>query len=230
MTPTHNIMIVDDDRELTSMLAEFFSHERLELVVAASAEAATALLNSARPGLLILDVMLPGRSGLEILREVRLMMPDLPVLMLTARGDETDRILGLELGADDYLAKPFNPRELLARVRAILRRAGPAGADTRVLRLGNIELNPATRAVAVAGRAIILTGAEFGVLVELLGAAGTVVSRADLTERALGRPLELYDRSVDTHVSNLRRKLVGSQLDIRSVRGAGYVATATTTA
>jgi two-component system response regulator CpxR len=194
------------------------------------ADAGVAALRAAEPDLLILDVMLPERSGLDVLRELRLASSRLPVMMLTARGDPIDRILGLELGADDYLAKPFDPRELLARIRAILRRATatPASADASPageLRVGDLHLDLRRRRALLGETTLELTGAEFRVLLGLAQSHGTPVDRADLTEQALGRKLTLYDRSIDTHVSNLRRKFEragSSSLQIRAVRGTGY--------
>jgi two-component system response regulator CpxR len=170
--------------------------------------------------------MLPGRSGLDVLRAMRAREAPPPVLMLTARGDDVDRIVGLELGADDYLSKPFNPRELVARMRAVLRRASDRVAPREALEFGSLRLDAARHRVTQAGLPVDLTGAEFRVLEVLVRAAGRIVSREQLTEQALGRKLELYDRSIDTHVSNLRRKLglaPSGELEIRGIRGAGYL-------
>ena len=184
------------------------------------------------PDLVILDVMLPGRSGLDLLRELRAGRPRLPVLMLTARGDPVDRIVGLELGADDYLPKPFDPRELAARARAILRRAAGAadvqGAPDRpadaVLRRGPLQLDPRRRRATLGDIALELTGAEWRVLVCLAQAQEGPVERGTLTQQALGRRLTPYDRAIDTHVNNLRRKLerAGGGVQIRAMRGSGY--------
>ena len=169
--------------------------------------------------------MLPGMSGIEVLQRVR-QRSDMPVIMLTARGDDVDRILGLEFGADDYLAKPFNPRELLARIKAILRRARPASADTgRRLVAGSVAMDLRSRQVRAGGTPIRLTGTEFELLRCLLNAPGDVVGRDELSREALGRRLLPYDRSIDTHVSNLRRKLENAGVDkpsIQSQRGVGY--------
>jgi DNA-binding response OmpR family regulator len=228
------VLLVDDDRELTAMLAEYLGREGFETTALHHGAVALEELAALHPDLVVLDVMLPGRNGLDVLRALRARAESLPVLMLTARGDDVDRIVGLELGADDYLAKPFNPRELVARLRAILRRAteraapgdGPAAGVP--LELGSLRLDPARHRASVRGAAVALTSAELRVLEVLLRAAGRVVSREQLTEQALGRKLELYDRSVDTHVSNLRRKLgpVGpGEAEIRGIRGAGYLLT-----
>jgi DNA-binding response OmpR family regulator len=224
------VLIIDDDRDLAAMLGEFLQREGYAVEAHHGADAGVAALRAAEPDLLILDVMLPERSGLDVLRELRLASSRLPVMMLTARGDPIDRILGLELGADDYLAKPFDPRELLARIRAILRRATATPTSTDAshageLRVGDLYLDLRRRRALLGETTLELTGAEFRVLLGLAQSHGTAVDRADLTEQALGRKLTLYDRSIDTHVSNLRRKLerAGStSLQIRAVRGTGY--------
>jgi len=177
--------------------------------------------------LVILDVMLPSLSGFEVLRRLRHSL-SVPVIMLTAHGADVDRIVGLELGADDYLSKPFNPRELVARVRAVLRRFSPRDNDmpAHPVSVGPLRLDPATFEVTLSGQSVRLTGTELRLLEVLMRAVGQVQSRESLTERVLGRRLTPYDRSIDTHVSNLRRKLgLGENglPEIRSIRGAGYV-------
>jgi two-component system response regulator CpxR len=173
--------------------------------------------------------MLPGMSGLDVLKQLR-QKSSVPVLMLTARGSELDRILGLELGADDYLAKPFNPRELVARIRAILRRttgaAAPPALNAQPLRLADVELHSESRSVVCSGRPVTLTGAEFDLLAAFLRQPGKIISREELTQSALARPMSPMDRSIDVHVSNLRRKLGpydGQQERIKAIRGSGYV-------
>ncbi len=219
------ILLVDDDRELGQMLCEFLESERLRMTVRHSGEEGIDTLSGAEFDLLILDIMLPGMDGLELLKHVR-QQSNVPVIMLTARGDDVDRIIGLEFGADDYLPKPFNPRELLARIRAILRRAKPRETDRRSFRLGNIELDTRTRRASVGGRTLHLTGSEFEILTSLIETPGKVVTREQLSERALGRRLLPYDRSIDTHISNLRGKLerAGNRNEtIQNQRGVGYV-------
>jgi two-component system response regulator CpxR len=176
----------------------------------------------------ILDVMLPGLGGFAVLNRIR-ESSKVPVIMLTARGEEVDRIVGLEMGADDYLPKPFNPRELVARIRAILRRTGDAanqGVDASVLSVGDLEMDMGARRVLCSFNEVELTGAEFAVLEILVQAAGTVVTRDDLSRQALGRRASAFDRSLDVHLSNLRRKL-GPLPDggerIKTVRGVGYL-------
>jgi two-component system response regulator CpxR len=222
------VLLVDDDAELTSMLAEYLGREGFEVEIESDGGRAHDRAGQLQADLVVLDVMLPGRNGLDVLRALRARDQPPPVLMLTARGDDVDRIVGLELGADDYLPKPFNPRELVARMRAVLRRASDRGAADEPVALGPVQLDAARHRVTVRGRIVDLTGAEFRVLEVLLRSAGRVVSREQLTEQALGRKLELYDRAVDTHVSNLRRKLALEppvEPEIRGIRGAGYLLT-----
>lgn len=221
------ILIADDDRELADLLAEYLRREGFEVDLAHDGEAALARLRAPgqRPDLLILDVMMPGRDGLDTLRELRV-RHRLPVIMLSARGEPVDRVVGLELGADDYLAKPCLPRELLARIRAQLRRAGDAAPGDDTLAFGALQLLVRERRALVDGRELTLTGAEFQLLLALARHAGELVDKAVLTQLALGRELERYDRSIDVHVSRLRHKLAGASAQaprIDAVRGAGYV-------
>lgn len=229
MTQPPSLLIVDDDRELGQMLTEYLSGEGFQVsVLRDGAEALEKLIEEPHPAdLVILDVMLPSLSGFEVLRRLRRNL-SVPVIMLTAHGADVDRIVGLELGADDYLAKPFNPRELVARVRAVLRRFQPRDADApaQPVSIGPLRLDPAIFEVTLNGQAVRLTGTELRLLEVLMRSAGQVQSRESLTERVLGRRLTPYDRSIDTHVSNLRRKLgLGENgvPEIRSIRGAGYV-------
>jgi DNA-binding response OmpR family regulator len=232
--PTHTrearVLLVDDDRELCQMLTEYLNTEHFEVT---SVHDGGEALEALRPGgfeILILDVMLPSVGGFDVLRKLGA-NNDVPILMLTARGDDVDRIVGLELGADDYLSKPFNPRELVARMRAILRRANHRTPKSNVpeeLIVGPINLNTGTHQVHVAGKSVPLTGAEFRVLELLMRSAGQVISREAMTEQALGRKLVAYDRSIDTHISNLRRKLgleAGKNPEIKNMRGSGYTLT-----
>ncbi len=224
------VLLVDDDRELCQMLTEYLAAERFEVICVHDGADALERLRFEVFGIIVLDVMLPTMGGLDVLRALGAAHTT-PVLMLTARGDDVDRIVGLELGADDYLGKPFNPRELVARMRAILRRAHqrpPRDAAPEELKVGPIVLNAGTRQVRIANRPVTLTGAEFRVLELLMRAPGMVLSRDSLTEQALGRRLAAYDRSIDTHISNLRRKLelvADANPEIKSVRGSGYTLT-----
>jgi DNA-binding response OmpR family regulator len=223
------VLLIDDDSELTKLLEEYLEEEQFHLDAAHDGVSGLEKALNQQYSVVVLDVMLPGMSGLDVLKQLR-QKSSVPVLMLTARGSELDRILGLELGADDYLAKPFNPRELVARLRAILRRtqAGGAshGAPSQPIRLADIELHPESRSVTAGGKAVTLTGAEFDLLHTFLKNPGKIISREDLTQAALGRPMSPMDRSIDVHVSNLRRKLGtydGNHERIKAIRGSGYV-------
>jgi two-component system response regulator CpxR len=227
----NRILVIDDDRELCELLAEYLGQEGF--VVESVNEGATGLERalSGAHALVVLDVMLPEMNGFDVLRKIR-ERSKVPVLMLTARGNDVDRIVGLEMGADDYLPKPFNPRELVARIRAVKRRA-PTTADATVptdlpecVRVGDVELSPESRVVRRAGEVVELTSVEFSLLEELLRSAGKAVPRDELAQTALGRKLSAYDRSIDVHMSNLRRKLghrVGTMERIKNIRGVGYM-------
>jgi two-component system response regulator CpxR len=229
-----HILVIDDDRELVHLLEEYLVPEGF--TINAAFDHATALAKALRGDeeLIVLDVMLPGGSGFELLKELRQMECSKPVLLLTARGEVEDRLVGLETGADDYMAKPFDPRELLARIRTILRRTRAAqepGAQTQTkdITVGDVSLFPSTRSVTCSGNKVDLTSVEFNVLDILLRRAGKVVTREDLSELALGRPLSPFDRSIDVHVSKLRKKLGGgeeSESKIKTIRGEGYIYTA----
>ena len=219
------ILIGDDDRELCSLLAEYLQREGLQVDVVHDGEGVLARLRDAalRPDLLILDVMMPGRSGLDTLRDLRAQYR-LPVIMLSGRGEPVDRVVGLELGADDYLSKPCLPRELLARVRAQLRRHTVESVGE--LSAGVLRLLPGERRAYAGEQELSLTGAEFALLLLLVQRAGEVIDKTSLTRVALGRELERFDRSIDVHVSRLRHKLAEASAQaprIDSVRGAGYV-------
>jgi DNA-binding response OmpR family regulator len=220
------VLLIDDDAELGKLLEEYLQSEQLHLDAAYDGPTGLQKALSSQYAVVVLDVMLPGMSGLDVLKQLRLKSA-VPVLMLTARGSELDRILGLELGADDYLAKPFNPRELVARLRAILRRtSGASNGPSVPVHLADVELHPESRSVTCGGKAVVLTGAEFDLLHTFLRSAGKIISREDLTQAALGRPMSAMDRSIDVHVSNLRRKLgpyEGDQERIKAIRGSGYV-------
>jgi DNA-binding response OmpR family regulator len=222
------LLIVDDDEELCSMLAEYLGPEGFAVETAGSGSAALERVGRAALDLVVLDVMLPQLSGFEVLRRLRA-VSRIPVIMLTARGEEVDRVIGLELGADDYLAKPFSPRELVARIRAVLRRMGtdPAPAVTGVLAWGPLKLDLRARRAEIEGTDLELTAAELRILELLVRADTRTVSREDLMQQALGRRLLPTDRSLDTHVSNVRRKLgkLTDQVAVQSVRGSGYALT-----
>ena len=222
-----SVLLIDDDTELSKLLEEYLQSEQFELDAAHDGPGGLEKALGNHYAAVILDVMLPGMSGLDVLKQLR-QKSSVPVLMLTARGSELDRILGLELGADDYLPKPFNPRELVARLRAILRRTTGSGAAAsgQPVHLADVELHPESRSVSCSGKAVNLTGAEFDLLFTFLRSPGKIISREDLTQAALGRPMSPMDRSIDVHVSNLRRKLGaydGDQERIKAIRGSGYV-------
>ncbi len=216
--------MIEDDQDLAAMVAEYLAPSGLEVTRASSGERGLRLLARGSFDAVLLDVMLPDTDGFEVCRRIRA-GSDLPILMLTARGDDTDRIVGLELGADDYLPKPFNPRELLARLRAILRRrAGPARRP--LLRFGRLEIDREARAVRLDGRDRPLTSHQFDLLVALAESAGRVVSRETLLARVRGDHLESFDRSIDVHVSRIRSAIEDDPRRPRrilTVRGAGYV-------
>lgn len=230
MSGSQSLLIVDDDAELAQMLEEYLQGEGFSCEVVHDGTEALEKLVAGSYDLVVLDVMLPSLNGFDVLRRLRQTLTT-PVIMLTARGSDIDRIVGLELGADDYLAKPFNPRELVARIRAVLRRLSARESPTPggVLTVGSLKLEPAAMEVTVTGEPVRLTGTEFRVLERLMRAAGQLLTREQLTEQVLGRKLTPYDRSIDTHVSNLRRKLGLGRPglpEIRGIRGAGYLLTA----
>ena len=223
----NRVLLVDDDIELCAMLKEYLEAEGFVVALAHDGVQGAEQALSAAYDVVVLDVMLPAIGGFEALRRIRAQSQK-PVLMLTAKGDDVDRIVGLELGADDYLPKPCNPRELVARLRAILRRTAvtvDAAAPARPLQVGDLVVRPAERMALWREQELDLTSTEFNVLHVLVQRAGQVVSKAQLSEQALGRALERYDRSVDMHVSNLRHKLgvlSDGRSPIQTVRGAGY--------
>lgn len=224
------VLVIDDDVELCELLAQYLKAEGFDLEAVTSGEQGVARALSGEHALVVLDVMLPGMQGFEVLRQIRA-QSHIPVLMLTARGDDLDRILGLEMGADDYLPKPFNPRELAARIRAILRRAKPQPSELALqlpepILLGDLEIDNGARVVRRGGERLNLTTVEFQLLEVLLRSAGRVVTREVLVREVLGRDFSPFDRSIDVHVSNLRKKL-GLHHDgterIKGVRGFGYL-------
>lgn len=219
------LLIVDDDLTLAGMLREILELEGYGVIALANGESALQQLSDLAPDLVILDVMLPGIDGFEVLRRIR-EKHELPVIMLTARGDEAERIEGLTSGADDYIPKPFNPAELVARIHNVLRRTASAEPAPDILESGSLQLDCRKREVRVGSTQAQLTAAELRVLEQLMLRAGEVLSRAHLTELALNRELEAYDRSIDTLISKLRKKLAVAGLQgncIRSLRGHGYV-------
>jgi two-component system, OmpR family, response regulator len=247
MEPQPQILVVDDDREIRDLLARFLVKHGFRVETAADGKAMRAALQDRRIDLVVLDLMLPGEDGLTLCRDIRA-GSDLPVIMLTAMGEEIDRIVGLEVGADDYLAKPFNPRELLARIRAVLRRAGAASrpgstAPATVMRFAGWTLDPGARTLTdPAGMAVELTSGEFDLLLVFAERPQRVLSRDQLLDLTRGRDALPFDRSIDVQISRLRRKVEGRTVEgdsgrpelikpelIKTVRSGGYVFTAAVT-
>ncbi|WP_145547392.1 response regulator transcription factor [Yersinia intermedia] len=222
------ILLVDDDVELGTMLREYLGGEGFNAESVLTGKAGIAAALSGDYTALILDIMLPDMSGIDVLRQVR-KKSRLPIIMLTAKGDNIDRVIGLEMGADDYMPKPCYPRELVARLRAVLRRFDEhpdvSSADDSIISHGDLTLNPSTRSSEWQGKAFDLTASEFNLLELLLRSPDRVVTKDELSDKGLGRPREAYDRSVDVHISNIRQKLAalaGNKLNIETVRSIGY--------
>ena len=215
------ILVVDDERNIVELARMYLEAEGYRVVTAADGKEALAQVQATRPALVVLDLMLPELDGWEVCRRLRA-ESDLPIIMLTARSDDVDKIVGLELGADDYVTKPFNPRELVARVRAVLRRAAPTVKADRSLTLGQLTIDPASREVTIAGRPVRLRTKEFDLLYALARHRGIVLSRNQLLDLVWGYDFYGETRTVDVHVAQLRRKLKGSGVEIETVRGVGY--------
>jgi len=222
---TERILLVEDDARLAAMVAEYLGDAGLRVTIATGGEQGLARLAREPFDAMVLDLMLPDLDGLEVCRRLRA-SSDLPVLMLTARGDAADRIVGLEIGADDYLPKPFEPRELLARLRAILRRRVGGAQRGEQLRFGRLEIDRAARAVRVDGKPVELTAYQYALLLTLAEHAGRVMTRDALMDLMKGEPLEAFDRSIDVHISRIRAAIEDDAKKPRrvlTVRGAGYV-------
>lgn len=226
----HQLLLADDDIVLCDMLRQYLEAEDFKIDMAHDGETALSRARSGEHELLILDIMMPRMNGLDVLRELR-RESQLPVLILTARGDDVDSIVGLELGADDYLPKPASPRVLVARIRAILRRAvvdSQAQAESTApfrFVLGDLDMHTGTRSIELNGQPLVITSTEYSMLECLVRNAGHVISKEELSQQVLGRKLESYDRSIDMHVSNLRRKLgplTDGEERIKTIRGVGY--------
>jgi len=233
MSKVDRILVIDDDVELCGLVGEYLEPEGFQIEAVHEGNRGLDRALNGDHLLVVLDVMLPGMNGFDVLRRIR-NTSRIPVLLLTARGEDVDRIVGLEIGADDYLPKPFNPRELVARIRAILRRtqSGEKGVDKlddqipAVVQVGDIELDPATRIVRQNGKPVELTSVEFNLLHVLLREAGRVVTREHLVDVVLSRKFSPFDRSIDMHVSKVRKKLGDSDNGsdhIKTVRGVGYI-------
>ena len=219
------ILVVDDDERLRELVAEYLGGRGFTVVTAEDGERGLEAIRSSSIDMVVLDVMLPGLDGFEVMREIR-KFSRIPVVMLTARGDETDRIVGLEIGADDYLPKPFNPRELLARIQAVLRRVeAPRDEEPALLTAGPIQIDPDRRTVTLDGSPVDFTTTEFEILRTLVANAGRVISRERLMELARGEDFASFERSVDVHISHIRRKLGDDPRHpsfVKTVRGIGY--------
>lgn len=218
-----DVLLIDDDYQLSEMLNRYLTNEGFTVTPAFSGHEGEAAISAGRFDAVILDIMLPDAHGLDVLRRIRA-MSDVPVIMLTAKGDDVDRVIGLEMGADDYLAKPCFPRELLARLRARMRRESKP-SSSGILTFGDLMLNPAQRAVSWRDQHLELTTTEFNMLAALMRADKTVMTKDELSVTVLGRRREQYDRSIDAHVTHLRKKLAmatGDGLEIETVRGIGY--------
>ena len=225
---TAHLLLIDDDARLAAMVGDYLRAAGFEVDTAPSLAGGRARLAAQAYDALLLDLMLPDGDGLDLCRELRASAAtrQLPLLMLTARGEPTDRIVGLELGADDYLPKPFEPRELLARIKALLRRARPAPEVSEVLRFGRLEIDLGERAARIGGRPCDLTGHQFDLLVVLAQSAGRVLSRDQIMDALTGHPLDAFDRSIDVHISRIRAAIEDDPKEPRrvlTVRGSGYV-------
>jgi len=224
---SQTLLIIDDDAKLIDLLTEYFQENGFQISALMEGTHALKSLKKIEPDLIILDIMLPGKNGLEVLKEIRTEFST-PVIMLTARGDDTDRIVGLELGADDYLPKPFNPRELLARIRAILRRQDRSTPSTedKLIRSGDMVLNRAARMLTIKDKPVELSTTEFNILEVLMKSPNTVLSRDQIMNLAQGKDFMAFDRSVDIHISKLRAKIEtapSSPSRIKTVWGTGYM-------
>ncbi|MCC2617363.1 response regulator transcription factor [Aestuariibacter halophilus] len=223
----HAVLIIDDDNELTQLLDQYLSSQGYHITVANDGEEGLRLATSQRHfDVILLDVMMPKLDGFEVLKQLRRTHLT-PVLMLTARGDDYDRILGLELGADDYLPKPFNHRELSARIKAICRRLAdiPQARRQQAITVGDLAVNPARQTVTIRGEEVSMTATEYALLHLLMVNHGAVLSKEEISMQVLGRPLQAFDRSIDMHLSNVRKKLDanGSEQVIKTLRGSGYM-------
>lgn len=218
------ILVVEDEMKIARLVRDYLEHAGFDVLVAPDGEAALSTARGTKPDLIVLDLGLPGRDGLDVTRELR-RSSNVPIVMLTARGDEADRVVGLELGADDYVVKPFSPRELVARVRAVLRRVEAAAEGPEVLRAGEVEVDARRMRVTVAGRPIELTPTEFELLATLVREPGRVFTRGQLLDAIHGVAIESYERAIDAHVKNIRRKMEptpGRPVYLLTVRGVGY--------
>jgi DNA-binding response OmpR family regulator len=218
------VLVVEDEIEIARVVRDYLDNAGFEVIVVGDGGSAIASVRSAKPDLLVLDLGLPGRDGLDVAREIR-RWSNTPIVMLTARGDETDRVVGLELGADDYVVKPFSPKELVARIRAVLRRTRAAERGAEVMRAADVEIDTGKMRVTVAGRPAELTPTEFQLLSTLVAEPGRVFTRGQLLDAVHGVAIESYERAIDAHVRNIRRKIEpepGTPRYLLTVHGVGY--------
>ncbi len=219
------VLVVDDEKEIVRVVRGYLEKAGYRVVSASNGQEALFVARDEKPGLVVLDLQMPKMDGLEFTRRIRAEQPELPIIVLTARVEETDRVVGLEVGADDYVTKPFSPRELVARVGAVLRRTQRSPAPAQVLRVGSLVLDRDRREVHVAGQVVELTSTEFDLLATLMSAPGRVFARANLLEAVQGVASESYERTIDAHIKNLRRKIEPDPANPRyvvTVRGVGY--------
>ena len=218
------VLVVEDEIEIARVVRDYLDKAGFEVIVVGDGGSAIASVRSAKPDLLVLDLGLPGRDGLDVAREIR-RWSNTPIVMLTARGDETDRVVGLELGADDYVVKPFSPKELVARIRAVLRRTRAAERGAEVMRAADVVIDTGKMRVTVAGRPVELTPTEFQLLSTLVAEPGRVFTRGQLLDAVHGVAIESYERAIDAHVKNIRRKIEpepGSPRYLLTIHGVGY--------
>ena len=218
------VLVVEDEIEIARVVRDYLDNAGFEVIVVGDGGSAIASVRSAKPDLLVLDLGLPGRDGLDVAREIR-RWSNTPIVMLTARGDETDRVVGLELGADDYVVKPFSPKELVARIRAVLRRTRAAERGAELLRAADVEIDTGKMRVTVGGSLVDLTPTEFQLLSTLVAEPGRVFTRGQLLDAVHGVAIESYERAIDAHVKNIRRKIEpepGSPRYLQTVHGVGY--------
>ena len=218
------VLVVEDEIEIARVVRDYLRNAGFEVIVVGDGGSAVASVRSAKPDLLVLDLGLPGRDGLDVAREIR-RWSDTPIVMLTARGDETDRVVGLEIGADDYVVKPFSPKELVARVRAVLRRTRTAARGDEIVRAGDVEIDTAKMRVSVGDTQVDLTPTEFQLLATLAREPGRVFTRSQLLDAVHGVAIESYERAIDAHVKNIRRKIEPTPSSPRyvvTVHGVGY--------
>ncbi|HWB53580.1 MAG TPA: response regulator transcription factor [Tepidisphaeraceae bacterium] len=218
------VLVIDDEKDLLELVRYNLEKEHFDVIVAADSQKGLEIAQRHRPDLLVLDLMMPGLGGLDICRQLRsdTATANIPILILTAKAAEADRVIGLEMGADDYLTKPFSPRELVARVRAILRRSSPEQAATQVIRRGDLSIDVPRHEVKFAGKSINLTATEFRILEFIAARPGRVLSRDQIIDAALGQDAAVIDRTIDVHMTSLRKKLGAGGAQIETVRGFGY--------